>query len=88
VSVLIRSSESLAAGTPDMTDRNRAAYGGIPLAALFAPGGTAMAKEENSRDMNETDRPLEDDAIGAAEDEDFDDEDDLDDEDDDEEGEV
>jgi hypothetical protein len=47
-----------------------------------------MAKEENSRDINETDRPLEDDAIGAAEEEDFDDEDDLDDEDDDEEEEV
>jgi hypothetical protein len=54
-----------------------------------AQEGTAMAKEENSRDVNETDRPLEDDVIGAAEDEDFDDEDDLDDDDDeDDEGEV
>jgi hypothetical protein len=48
-----------------------------------------MAKRENSRDIIEPDRPVEDDAIGAAEDEDFDDEDDLDDEDEEEEeGEV
>jgi hypothetical protein len=67
----------------------RYSSGGIRLAGAVGAGGTAMAKEENSRDVNEIDRPLEDDAIGAAEDEDFDDEDDLDeDDDDDDEGEV
>jgi hypothetical protein len=47
-----------------------------------------MANEGNSRDMDDIDRPVEDDVVGLGEDDDFDDEDDMEDDEEEDEDEA